>query len=86
MKTAACARMCLKQKNLDSHAFKGISDFIIKLWPFPACSQRPVQEDANVFLFESLLNLEGSMSPGRHTVGIKEHLTAVTGSPRGMFT
>lgn len=52
---------------------------IIKLRPFPVCSRWPAQEEvANVFLFESLLNRDGSMSPGRHTVGIKEHLTAVT--------
>lgn len=50
----------------------------ITLPPFPVCSQWPGQEEvANVFLLESLLNRDGSMSPSRHTVGIKEHLTMV---------
>lgn len=50
-----------------------------------ACSKWPVQEGvANVFLFESLLNLDNNMSADRHTVRLKEHRIAAADSPCGM--
>lgn len=46
--------------------------FTIISRPSTACGKWPAQQEvANVFLFESLLNLDNNMSPDWHTVGLK---------------
>lgn len=70
-----------------THAFHQLpSLFLIFSWTYAEGNEWPVlQEVANVFLFESLLNLD-NMSHRRHIVTLKEHLTTLTEYQWNIFT